>query len=43
MNSGTQKDDDIYKNCLHNCLEGCMGKDSGIPDVPPPTPADASV
>lgn len=37
---GAQRDDDAYKNCLHKCLEGCKDKDSGIPDVPPPTPVE---
>jgi len=37
---GTNKDDDIYRNCLDSCLAGCIDKDAGVPDVPPPTPVN---
>ncbi len=28
--------------CTESCLKGCMDEDTGIPDVPPPTPVDPS-
>lgn len=31
--------DKEYVTCLENCLSGCYDKPTGIPDVPPPTPA----
>jgi hypothetical protein len=31
-----------YATCLENCLKGCYDKPSGIPDVPPPKPANPS-
>ena len=31
-----------YATCLENCLKGCYGKPTGIPDVPPPQPANPS-
>jgi hypothetical protein len=29
-----------YATCLENCLKGCYDKPTGIPEVPPPTPAN---
>lgn len=31
-----------YATCLENCLKGCYDKPSGVPDVPPPQPANPS-
>lgn len=31
-----------YATCLENCLKGCYDKPTGIPEVPPPTPANPS-
>lgn len=31
-----------YADCLYDCLEGCYDKPTGIPDVPPPQPANPS-
>jgi len=31
-----------YAACMENCLKGCYDKPAGIPDVPPPQPANPS-